>query len=78
MSLKAGQQRNLLCAGNQRGAEPILIAHRHVEGFHQRTRILPEALLARDERVPVVQIFHLTLLKIVREADIVMRGQKEA
>ena len=26
----------------------------------------------------MVQIFHLTLLKIVREADIVMRGQKEA
>ena len=39
---------------------------------------MPETLLARNERVAVMQIFHLTLLKIVRKANIVMGGQKEA
>ena len=72
------QWRNLLGACDQRWAEPILIVHGNVEGFHQRTRILPKALLARDKRVAVMEIFHLTLFKIGRKADIVVGGQNEA
>jgi hypothetical protein len=55
-----------------------LIVHWHVERFHKRARVLPEALLARHQRVTVMKILHLALLEIARKADVVMRGQEEA
>ena len=39
---------------------------------------MPEALLARHERVAVVEIFHLPLLQVVGEADIVVRREQQA
>ena len=39
---------------------------------------MPEALLARHERITVVEVFHLALLQIVGEADIVVRREQQA
>ena len=52
--------------------------HRDVERLHQRARILAEALLARYERVAVVEVFHLPLLEVAGEADIVVRREQQA
>ena len=39
---------------------------------------MSEALLARHERVAVMQVFHLPLLQVVGEADIVVRREQQA
>ncbi|MGB6798440.1 MAG: hypothetical protein WBE48_18230 [Xanthobacteraceae bacterium] len=39
---------------------------------------MPKALLARNKCVAVMEIFHLTLFKVSRKADIVMGRQEEA
>jgi hypothetical protein len=39
-----------------------LIMYRHVEPFHQRAGVLPEALLAGHETISMVAVFHLALL----------------
>ena len=72
------ERRDLRGAFDDRRTEPELIEHRHVETLHQRARVLPEALLARHEFVAVVAIFHLSLLRVAREADIVVWGKQQA
>ena len=52
--------------------------HWDVESLHQRTGVLPEALLARHERVAVMEVFHLALLQVAGEADIVVRREQQA
>ena len=49
-----------------------------VESLHQRTGVLPEALLARHECIAVVEVFHLALLEVVGETDIVVRREQQA
>jgi hypothetical protein len=39
---------------------------------------LTEALLARDERVAMVKVFHLALLHVARKSDVVMWAQQQA
>jgi hypothetical protein len=39
---------------------------------------LTEALLARDERVAMVKVFHLALLHVGRKSDVVMWAQQQA
>ena len=39
---------------------------------------MAEALLARHERVAVMEVFHLPLLQVVGEADIVVRREQQA
>ena len=58
--------------------QPELIEYGHFESFHQRARVLAEALLARHELVAVMLVLHLALLHVVGEADIVMRCQDQA
>ena len=45
---------------------------------HQRAGVLAEALLAWDEPVAVVFVFHLALGEVVGEADVVVRGEQQA
>jgi len=52
--------------------------HWDVESLHQRTGVLPEALLARNECVAVVEVFHLALLEVVGKTDIVVRREQQA
>ena len=49
--------------------------HWDVESRHQRTGILPQALLARHEWVAMVEVFHLALIEVVGETDIVVRRE---
>ena len=46
--------------------------------LHQRTGILPEALLARHECIAMVEIFNLALLQVVGEANIMVRRKQQA
>ena len=39
---------------------------------------MPKPLLARHQRVAVVQIFHLALLHVAGETDIMMGGKQKA
>src|ERR1700732_235862 len=52
--------------------------HWDVESLHQRTGVLPEALLARHEWVAMVEVFHLALIEVVGETDIVVRREQQA
>ena len=52
--------------------------HWDVESRHQRTGILPQALLARHEWVAMVEVFHLALIEVVGETDIVVRREEQA
>jgi hypothetical protein len=61
-----------------RRAESVPIVHRHVERLHQRAGVLAEALLTRHERVAVMEVFHLALLQVVGEVDILVRREQEA
>ena len=58
--------------------EPVLIVHCDVERLHQRAGVLAKALLTWYERVAVMEIFHLALLQIVGEADVVVRREQQA
>jgi len=71
------KRRDLLRAFDQRRTEPVGIVHRNVERLHQGTGILPKALLAWHERVAVMEVFHLPLLQVAGEADIVMRREQQ-
>src|SRR4249919_1191099 len=70
--------RDLLRAFDQRWTESVGIVHRNVQRLHQRAGILPKALLTRNERVAVMEVFHLALLQVAGEADIVMRRKQQA
>ena len=63
---KGGQRRDLLGAFDDRRPQTLLVVHRDVERLHQRAGVLAEALLARHERVAVVEVFHLALLRCRR------------
>ena len=43
------ERRNRFCAFHNRWAKSVLIDDRDIERFHQRARVLAEALLARHE-----------------------------
>ena len=60
------------------GAKSELIDYRHPQCFHHRSRVLSEALLARDERIPMVRVFQLALLQIFCKSHIMMRPQQKA
>ena len=55
-----------------------MIHHGHVKPAHERAGVLAEALLAGDELVAVVAVFHLALLHVAREADVVVRREDQA
>ena len=74
---KGGERRDLLRALDDRRPQPALVDDRHAERLHQRTRVLPEALLARHERVAVMEVFHLTLLQVAREPHVVVRREQQ-
>ena len=59
------------------GRRPHWYMYRDLKRLHQRTGILSEALLARHECVAVMKIFHLPLLEVVGETDIMMRGEQK-
>ena len=65
--------RDFVRAFDQRRPKSEVIDDGNVERLHQRARVLSKPLLARHERVAMVQVFHLALLHVVGEADIVMR-----
>src|SRR5205809_900775 len=75
---ESGKRRDLLRAFDQRWAESVGIVHRNIERLHQRAGILPKALLARHEPIAVMKVFHLPLLQVASEADIVMRREQQA
>src|SRR4029077_18281645 len=70
------KRRYFLRAFHLRWTESVGIVHRNIERFHQRTGILPKTLLARHEPVAVMEVFHLSLLHVAVEADIVMRREQ--
>ena len=72
------QRRDLSCAFDEGRAKSELIHHRHPKCLHHRTRVLPEALLARDERISVVGVFQLALLQIFGKSHIVMGPKQKA
>ena len=73
-----GRQRsNFVRAFHERGPKAVGVVNRNAKPLHQRARVLAKPLLARDERVAVMQIFHLTLLHVVRKADIMMGRKQE-
>ena len=67
------QWRDLPGAFDDSRTQSVLIQHRDFERLHQRTGILTEALLAWYEGVAMVGVFHLALLHVAGEADVVMR-----
>src|SRR5580693_6308166 len=73
-----GRERsNFVCAFHQRGPKAVGVMYGNAKPLHQRARVLSKPLLARHEWVAVVQIFHLALLHVAGEADIVMRREQE-
>src|SRR5215467_7981028 len=72
-----GKWRDVFCAAHECRAKPVLIHDRHTECFHQRARILSEALLPWDQWVPVVEVFQLPLLHIVCKSHVVMWRQQQ-
>ena len=59
------------------GRRSVGIVYRNLKRLHQRAGILSEALLARHERVAVMKVFHLPLLQVIGEADIVVRSEQQ-
>ena len=72
------ERRDLLRAFDDRRAESPFVDDGDVERLHQRAGVLAEALLARHERVAVMEVLHLALLQVVGEADIVVRRKQQA
>src|SRR5260370_35962744 len=55
-----GRERsNFVCAFDERRPKAVGVVYRNAKPVHQRARILPKSLLARHERVAVMQIFYL-------------------
>src|SRR5215470_17430494 len=69
---------DLPCLFDERRTKTILIHNRHSQSLHHRTRVLSEALLARDECIPMVQIFLLPLLQVICKSHIMVRTQQQA
>ena len=72
------QRLELSRAGHRRRAQPVLIVNRHAQSLHHRARVLAETLLARNQRVAVVRVFHGALREIARHADVVVRAEDQA
>ena len=75
---KGRKRRDLVRAFDERWPETPQVMHWDVESLHQRAGVLPEALLARHEWVAMVEVFHLALLEVVGETDIVVRREQQA
>src|ERR1700722_640986 len=71
------QRSNFVCVFHERGSKAESVMDRNVETLHQRARVLPKPLLARYERIAMVQIFHLALLHVAGEADVMMRREQK-
>ena len=67
------QWSDLPCAFHDSRTESVLIQHPHTERLHQRTGVLTKALLAWYKGVAMVRVFHLALLHVAGETDVVMR-----
>ena len=65
-------------AGKRRGPQPVTVFHRNSQATHQRTRVFAETLLARDQRVAVMEVLHVAHLWVVGDADVVVRTENEA
>ncbi len=73
-----GRERsNFVCAFHDRWPKAVGVVYGNAKALHQRARILPKPLLARDERVAVMQILHLSLLHVAGEADVMMGRKQE-
>src|SRR5262252_5457513 len=72
------QRCNLCCSLDNRGAQPPAILDGHTKSFHQRTCVLAEPLLPRNERVAVMGELHRARLHVGRSPNIMMRSQNEA
>src|SRR5580693_3459220 len=73
-----GRERsNFVCAFHKRGPKAVGVVYGNAKPLHQRARVLPKPLLARHERIAMVQIFHLALLHVAGEANIMMRRKQE-
>ena len=77
-SLRLIERLQLSGAGDRGRAQAVLVVNRHAEPLHERTRVLAEPLLPRDERVAVVRILHRPLLEVARHADVVVRTEDQA
>src|SRR5579871_118762 len=75
--LEGREWSNLVCPLHDRRAKSIGVMYGNAKALHQRARILTKPLLARDERVAVMQIFHLALLQVVGETDVMMGRKQE-
>src|SRR5438270_2019068 len=71
------QWHNLRTAFDDRGAETELIHHCNSECCHYGPGVLSKALLAWDEGVPVVSVFHLTLLHVRSESNVMMWPEQQ-
>ena len=63
---------------DDRGPKSPGVVHRYPERLHQRSAVLRKALLTRHEAITVVEIFHLALVQVIGEADIVVRREQQA
>ena len=69
--------RSLHTAFAERRAQSELIYNWYVESLHNRTRVLSKALLAWDEFVAMVSVFHLALLHVGGESYIMMGSEQQ-
>ena len=53
------QRCNLVSTRDNRWAKPKAIFHRDAEAFHKRSGVQAETLLARDQGIAVMGVFHL-------------------
>ena len=71
------QWHNLRTAFDDRRAETELIHHWNSECGHYGTGVLSEALLAWNERIAVVSVFHLPLLHVRSKSDVMMWPEQQ-
>ena len=73
-----GVERNQPVRARNRGrAEAPAVFDRHAEPLHERSRVLAEALLPRNQRIAVMRVLHGALLQIGGTADVVVRSNDE-
>src|SRR5215469_2423184 len=75
---ESGERRDIPRALDARRTQAPLVDNRDIERLEQGTRVLTEALLSRDQRIPMMLVFHLPLLQIIGESDIVVWADYEA
>src|SRR5580704_7683579 len=73
-----GRERsNFVCAFHEGRPKAVRVVYGNAKPLHQRARVLSKTLLARHERIAVVEIFHLALLHVTGEADVMMGRKQE-